>query len=161
MVAIRIEINDDASGGLRRLQQMGVNLRPVMVDIGAMLRAATDLRFVDSTDPNGGKWKPLSPVTALLRKKGRGGQPLIDRSRLRTSITYLASSRDVLVGTNVKYAGTHQFGAKKGQYGKTKRNSPIPWGDVPARPFLGVSRDDEREMSDIIADHVRQALNGK
>ncbi len=160
MTVIRITIDDDASGGLRRLQQLGVNLRPVMVDIGAMLRASTDLRFVDSQAPDGSKWKPLSPVTVALRGKGSGWQPLMKKGGLRTSMTYLATPREVLVGTNVIYAGTHQLGARRGQYGKTKRGSPIPWGNVPARPFLGVSRDDEREIHSIIADHVRQALGG-
>ena len=160
MVAIRIEITDDASGGLRRLEQMGVNLRPVLGAIGNAMRESSVLRFRDSTAPDGGRWKPLSPVTVALRRKG-SSSPLLDTGRLRNSLTFAVGSRHVDIGTNVIYAGTHQFGARKGAYGKTKRNSPIPWGNVPARPFLGVSRTDEREINGIVADFVRQALNGR
>jgi phage gpG-like protein len=60
----------------------------------------------------------------------------------------------VSIGTNVIYAPTHQFGARQGQYGRyaTRRRTsiPIPWGDVPARPFLGVSAEDERVILNLI-----------
>ena len=37
------------------------------------------------------------------------------------------------------YAAVHQYGAAKHSFtgGKT------PWGDIPARPFLGLSTDDQ------------------
>jgi len=32
--------------------------------------------------------------------------------------------------------------------------APIPWGNVPARPFLGLSSDDQRDVLEI----MREAL---
>jgi phage gpG-like protein len=32
------------------------------------------------------------------------------------------------------------------------------WGDIPARPFLGVSDDDKDEILNIIAAHLRDAV---
>ena len=57
------------------------------------------------------------------------------------------------------YAGTHQFGAKKGQYGSTSRGQPIPWGDIPAREFLGLSDDDESEIVDIVSGYLAGAVS--
>ena len=63
-----------------------------------------------------------------------------------------------MVGSPLIYAGVHQFGAKKGAFGTTSKGSPIPWGDIAARPFLGVSNDDEREIVDIILDHLTDSI---
>ena len=52
------------------------------------------------------------------------------------------------LGSPLKYASTFQFGAKKGQYGKR-----TPWGDIPAREFLGLSDDDQEATLDIIRAH--------
>jgi len=52
-----------------------------------------------------------------------------------------------------------QFGAKKGQFGKTRRGAPIPWGNIPARPFLGVSVSDRSDILAILAEHLRKAIN--
>lgn len=36
------------------------------------------------------------------------------------------------------------------------RGRPIPWGDIPARPFFGLSADDRNEISDIIRRHLER-----
>ena len=48
----------------------------------------------------------------------------------------------------------HQFGAEKGAFGATSRGTPIPWGDIPARPFLGLSADDRDGVRDRILDFI-------
>jgi phage virion morphogenesis protein len=137
---IRVEVNDHAvTSALRRLSNISKDMSPAMRAIGNALVANVSLGFVDGTDPWGRKWSPLSALTASRRKGGNGGQPLMDTGRLRGSITYKATKDGVVIGTNVKYATTHQFGAKQGQYGRTKRNGPIPWGNIPPRPFLPIS----------------------
>jgi len=55
--------------------------------------------------------------------------------------TELPMTSVATIGTRKKYAAAHQHDAKKGQYGKTRRGGPIPWGDAPALPFIGVSDD--------------------
>jgi phage virion morphogenesis protein len=150
---VTVEINDrQVNAAFRKLTQAGANLRPILTSIGEAMVESTKLRFTDSEAPDGGKWKPISPVTAILRKQNKGGQPLLDTNHLRGSLTYAVGVKDVVIGTNVKYAGTHQFGAKKGQYGRTRRGSPIPWGNVPARPFFGMSRGDKAEIMTILRD---------
>jgi phage gpG-like protein len=40
------------------------------------------------------------------------------------------------------------------QFGGTKNEFPFLWGDIPARPFLGISNDDEKAILSIIEDHI-------
>ena len=57
-------------------------------------------------------------------------------------------------GANLIHAAIHQFGAKKDQRA-SKKDRLIPWGDLPARPLLGV-RDPERKQShNAIPNHLR------
>ncbi|KJR41707.1 phage virion morphogenesis protein, partial [Candidatus Magnetoovum chiemensis] len=68
-----------------------------------------------------------------------------------------ANSDSVKIGSNVIYAATHQFGAKKGSFGKTKRNAPIPWGNIPARPLLpsdDLPKDDMNDLTDILTEYL-------
>ena len=134
---IRFDVRDTAvTAMLRRLQRAASDTQPAMAEVGTTLVDNIRMGFKGSMDPWRTPWLPLSPVTAALRKKGQGGQPLLDTGRLRSSVTYRAVNRGVEVGTDVIYARTHQFGVKQGAYGRTKRNGPIPWGNVPARPFM-------------------------
>lgn len=116
--------------------------------IGMTLAENARLRFVDGAGPDGSPWDPLSSTTIARRRQG-SSVPLRDTGRLMNSITHNVSNGSLSVGTNVVYGPTHQFGAKKGAYGKSRRG-PIPWGDIPARPFLGVSDDDLAEIRQIV-----------
>ena len=64
----------------------------------------------------------------------------------------------MVVGSPSIYAGTHQFGAEKGAFGATSRGDPIPWGNIPARPFLGLSGDDETEIGNLITDYLNEQI---
>jgi phage gpG-like protein len=55
------------------------------------------------------------------------------------------------VGSNMEYAAMQQFGGTKAEF-------PHLWGDIPARPFLGVSENDRAEILDIIQAHLRDAM---
>ncbi|OTG87693.1 phage virion morphogenesis protein [Acinetobacter sp. ANC 4558] len=80
-------------------------------------------------------WAGLSPVTEARRKSGK----ILNQSgQLRDSIQTEASDTEVSIGTSDPKAPTHQFGAKQGQYGKSSRGGPLPWGNIPARPFMPV-----------------------
>ncbi len=80
------------------------------------------------------------PVWEAL--KHRRGSPLIKSGVLKNSIYSRYDSEAAYVYTTKKYAPTHQFGARQGQYGRSRRNGPIPWGDVPARPFMMIQDED-------------------
>jgi len=126
---------------LNRLRARVDDMTPVMDMIGSALADNIRLTFHDGRDPWGRPWAPLSPATLAKRRKGNGSgedRPLRDTGRLMNSIIHHATRNSVTVGTNVEYAATHQYGARKGQYGRTKRGGPIPWGDVLARPPMPI-----------------------
>ena len=75
---------------------------------------------------------------------------------LLDSIANVSRGSDAIVGYNLIYATTHQFGAEKGAFGTTSRGGPIPWGDIPARPFLGISDDDRRDIEKLVEGDLRE-----
>lgn len=186
---VRYEIQDSAiTKLLTRLHAATSNLAPVMESIGDYLQNQIMLAFNDQKDPWGRAWHPLSKVTQERRRKGKGkgdNQILRDSGRLANSIVFKATSNMVEVGTNVIYAGTHQFGAKKGQYGtfvarirahlrkitkpgkkrKAKvnigdhiRRVIVPWGDIPARPFMPIGANLPKEWQSEIMNTISRRL---
>lgn len=97
------------------------------------------LTIVDDNFDNEGRpgWAGLSIVTLAKRKPGK---ILFQTGALRRSIVTSVSQSEVTIGTNDPKAPTHQFGAKQGEYGKSSRNGPLPWGNIPARPFLPMDK---------------------
>ncbi|MFW2176652.1 MULTISPECIES: phage virion morphogenesis protein [unclassified Moraxella] len=149
-------INLDASELDRVLQHASqhlTNTEPLMEDISRQLVTETNLNFDFGGRP---VWAGLSPVT-LARRRGGAGWILQDTGKLKKSITSSHTIDTATVGTNLKYAPTHQFGATQGQYGYTKRNSPIPWGDIPARPFIPMDKNGDISYDGFLA--VREVVN--
>jgi len=149
---------------LNRLQRKLGDMSPIMDEIGATVADNVRLGFNDGRDPWGHSWAPLSPVTIYRRRK-KSSRPLRDTGRLMNSITHKAGRDYAVVGTNVEYAGTHQFGVRKGQFGKTRRGAPIPWGRIPARPFLplrdgvaAIPREWSDEIIGILNRHIGESL---
>ena len=161
MTGARISIDvvgiDDVERRLGRLADAGRDLTPLMADIGEYLVRTTKDRFRDQEAPDGTPWAPLSESTRR-RKKINKDRILTREGYLGGTIAFRASPDEVLVGSNLIYAGTHQFGAEKGAFGSTSRGSPIPWGDIPARPFLGLSDADADEIREIVADYLLGAV---
>lgn len=129
-----------------------LDMEPIFDQIGDALVSSTQLRFRDGVSPEGKPWANLSPVTIKRRrKKGKGGvQILVDTGVLRGSIAKRVANNELLVGTDKRYGGTQQLGTRQGQYGRMARGNPIPWGDIPARPYLGLSKEDIEEIKEII-----------
>lgn len=155
---IRIHIDDrQIQQALRRLQEAAGDLTPALEDIGEYLARATRQRFADGEDPEGNRWAELSDAT--IARKGHA-KPLIGETGLLRKIRYQLEGTDtVVVGAGAEYGATHQFGARKGQFGKTRKGRPIPFGDIPARPFLGVSDEDRNAILDILAEHLEGAIS--
>lgn len=65
-----------------------------------------------------------------------------------STINHYAGDGFVEIGSPMKYAAVQQFGASKRQFGKA------PWGNIPARPFLGVSGEDRRTILDILQGYL-------
>lgn len=149
-----IEVQDaEVTAAFAKMVAAGSNPRPYLAAIGAALASSTQLRFRESRAPDGSTWRALSPVTIAHRRKG-SAKPLLDTGRLANSMHYSVDGNSVTIGTDVIYARLQQQGAKQGEFGRTKRNGPIPWGNVPGRPFLGLSSDDRAGVLDILAQHL-------
>ena len=130
---------------LDRLLAATTDLSPLMRDIGEHLLATTRERFDAQESPAGTPWAPLT-IASLEKKARETGKILTERGFLRGTLAYRAGPTSVEVGSPLIYAGTHQFGAKKGSFRDGPPYGPIPWGDIPARRFLGVSDDDAAEI---------------
>lgn len=148
MIEVKVD-NGEVIAALRRLAASAENPRPVLLAIGEELTRSTKLRFQTSTAPDGKKWAPNKSST-LARKKG--DKPLIGKTHLLSQqISHAADMQSLVVGSSMKYAAMQQFGGKKSQF-------PNLWGDIPARPFLGISDADEKMIVGEIGDYLRRAL---
>ncbi len=152
---ITIEIKDDAiAEALARVAAALTDMRPVMDDMGEYLVRSTKQRFPEGIAPDGTPWAPKSPATIEAYQR-RGDpvsfRPLIGPTRaLSTTISHEAGSDFVRWGSNRIQAAVMQFGAAKGAFGRMANGSPIPWGAIPARPFLGLSEQDRTAVLDIV-----------
>jgi phage gpG-like protein len=173
MARITIDIADtEAREAIGHMLGLLQNPTPALDDIGEYLIVATKGRFATGTAPSGEKWKPNTALT-LSRKKDT--RPLHGESgRLGQEILKFVDQAEVEIGSNLIYAGVQQFGAKMGEFGRysqlsrrdryeegdwrrkagTVKGFPIPWGDIPARPFIGLSADDAKNLLDIIQEHL-------
>lgn len=106
----------------------------------------------------GGSFRRGGGLSKRGAQRASAKRPLIGETRrLSSEIAYRLFPGGVEVGSSLQYAAVQQFGARRGQFGRTRRGAPIPWGDIPPRPFLGVSEADRRAILAIIADHIDPA----
>ena len=161
------ELLADLNGVERRM----VDNSPAMKSIGQLLRTSTIRNFEAGGRPTA--WAPLQPSTLKRRK----GNKILRRQGfaggLMGSISARPVKNSVLVGTNKKYAPVHQFGAKRGSFGvfvvqvrahqrggksvrAHQRRMKLPWGDIPARPFLLVQDRDWERIKRTLSQYVMQ-----
>lgn len=130
--------------------------KALMEACGEALVSGTVKRFADQKDPQGKPW-------ASTR---RGGKILNDSARLRNSIDYAVAGDTILVGSNVKYALIHQKGGVIKPKNKKILHFKTPDGKdvfvksvtIPARPYLGVSKEDWAEIEATIKDFIGGAF---
>ena len=160
MSSIRIELSGEEAL-LDRLENLSeVDAAAAMAEIGEALRTSTLERFDTGTDPEGRRWR------TSIRAGASGGKTLVKSGQLKSSIHAESSEKGVAVGTNKIYAATHQLG-DSGRAIKAKDGGLLRFkiGDrwiakkevrvsIPARPFLGVSEEDMREISRIMDEAV-------
>lgn len=166
---LEVVIDDTAvRDALARLAQRTRDLTPAMRAVAGVLHDAAERAFETERDPaTGTPWAELAAATQQrpVRSSGtkaqrrRGARPILhDSGQLVGSISSDYGVDFAVAGTDKKYGRTHQFGARRGAYGTTRRGIPIPWGDVPARPFLGVGPDDLADIVDLLNQHLAGAL---
>lgn len=150
-------IDDHARSSLERLSAALGNLTPLMSEIGEDLLISTRQRFVDEEAPSGANWAPLSQTTKK-HKKRNADKILTQDGYLSGSLVTQPGVDYVDVGSPMIYASTHQYGAEKGEFGETSNGRPIPFGDIPARPYLGLSDDDEATIRATLNAWLRRLL---
>lgn len=164
-----IEMEMDSQPVSTALAQLAASMQkpaPVLRLIGERLAESSKDRFQNSTGPDGSRWQPNAVATLLgyagkyagsFRKDGRitskggnriaGKKPLIGETRsLSGTITYRLVADGVEIGSPQAYAAIQQFGGKAGRGKKIT---------IPARPFLGVSADDENRVVETVESYLR------
>jgi phage virion morphogenesis protein len=170
--SIRIDVTGDdvLERELAALIRAGEDLAPFMDALGLELEVNTLDRFDREADPQGKAWTPSARASA------EGGKTLTDSARLKASIGYRASANELMVGTNVVYGATHQFGfsgAQKvaahkrrltsafGRRLKTPVEAIIPeftrQMEMPVRAFLGFGPEDANSADDVFRDFFGRA----
>lgn len=134
---------------LGRLAAIGERPRRLLAVLGERLVNSTKERFATNLAPDGASWAPLNPAYAEIRTP----KPILVQSgTLRDSIHAEVGTSFVRVGSSMIYAGVHQRGAVIRV--KSARSLDFVLGAppflvrvksvrIPARPYLGISAEDE------------------
>ncbi|HRP26519.1 phage virion morphogenesis protein [Thauera sp.] len=169
-ISIELDIRDVVARLSRLSDAVGPGgLEPAFRQIGEDLIESVKRRFETGTAPDGSRWEPNSMVTIMkflgdspgnFRKDGRinkrgasaaaSKRPLVRHGNLQTTIDYFVGDDELLVGSPLEFAAMQQFGGRKSAF-------PHLWGDIPARPFLGVDDDDVQRILDVIELHLSRA----
>ncbi len=168
MSSFTIAVEDEqVVAALQRLRARTDNLGPVLKAIGEDLVESTKQRFATGAGPDGTPWAANSAVTisrylgltkgntkkdGSLSKKGAARlgakKPLTgETSALGQQIHYQVSGNVLEVGSTMEYAAMQQFGGRKADF-------PNLWGDIPARPFLGLSAGDVADIEQTVSDYL-------
>lgn len=158
---ITTEINMTfAEALLRDLDAALTDLTPVMDRLGEQLTRSTKERFKEGTAPDGTKWAPKSATTLARYGAKADARPLFGPTGLLSQqIFHQADAQSVEWGSNLIYSAVMQFGAAKGAFGTMSNGASIPWGNIPARPFIGVSAEDEVQIIDILSEWLQTAAD--
>lgn len=157
MAGAMLDVTVDDSPVGKALEELARRLGDLTTpfnDIGEYLHQSTDDRFSKKVAPDGSPWAPLSAVT-LAKKKGPG--ILREKGTLQDTLRKQVTGTELAFGTDRPYGAVHQFGQKKGASGSAN-GRPIPWGDIPDRPYLGLSAEDETEVLFILHEYLREPI---
>ncbi|MCP4105483.1 MAG: hypothetical protein GY749_08095 [Desulfobacteraceae bacterium] len=172
---IEIVNTDEVQEMLNALSERMEDMSPVMADVSDIVYHSVTDNFLAGGRP---RWKGLRPGTIQSRERDGywPGSTLVCTGDLKNSVLPFFGRDYAGAGTAKKSAKTHQFGAKKGAYGKfdvtqqvkehirrsrsgkesrvrqhqRTRKISVPWGNVPKRPFFSFSDNDMERVEDVI-----------
>jgi phage virion morphogenesis protein len=121
----------------------------LLAEIGVEMETQTQERFDTKIDPVGNTWKDIADATKkYYARMGWSSKhsTLLLEGGLRDSITseVQGGNWSVLVGATKEYAAVHQFG--------------FPAKNIPARPYLGVSTGDAKEIEAAVRDFLARSF---
>lgn len=163
MSSVNVNVEGDVQRLMKRLGRIaGVDKAGINNTIAEGLRTSTIERFQAEKSPEEKKWKQS------IRAREDGGKTLTKSTALRSSIRSEASADGLAIGTNDIRAATHQFGDTR--IIKAKRKKALRFRingrwvskkevkvTIPARPFLGVSEEDEEEIKKLLGKALEEA----
>ena len=130
---------------LKELHKRLGSLEELMDAIGEKLLDSTHERMSREEDPEGNRWQELSPNYAAAKKALYGDKLMLQiTENLFSTLVWQSGSDFVQVGSPLIYSGTQQHG--------------LPDKNVEARPYLGLSLEDERTVYELIEDYILEAL---
>ena len=171
-ISIIVELDDEAArNNLREMVARMERPLPFYTAVGNTLVSSTGERFRAQVAPDGTPWTPLKQATIRARLK-RGGSAisiLRDQGHLIGSINAAPSDDDVRIGSASPYAAIHQLGgiiekqaSARYKVGRRFAKRHVSGGadvsiaahriTIPARPYLGISKQDEVEIFETAAD---------
>lgn len=155
-----IVIDDkDLGDALSRIVEAAGDPQSALQEIGRYGEKSTRDRFHEGVEPGGLPWLPS------IRVQKQGGKTLQESRRLLDSFTFNVGPDFVEWGTNVHYAGVHQFGATIRPVNAKELRFQIPgvgWirskeVTIPARPFIGIDEHDKEEIGGILVHWLEEA----
>lgn len=155
-MTVTVEINDaQITLAFQHLEAALTDMTQPMRDIGEVLVVSTKDRMRQGQSPNGSPFAPRSQVTLRAyeaRNQKYGPHPLWLTGTMREGIAYDAGRDYVQITSAAIQSAVMQFGAPKGAFGPR-----TPWGNIPVRPFLGVSEQDRGNIVEIVAEWLESA----
>lgn len=134
---------DKSGDNLQKFFTSKVDHEELLGNIGVLVVSQTRERLeTTKADPSGNKWVAWSEKYA---KKRHSGQSLLsNEGDLIQSIAFNVHGDELMVGSDLIYAGTHQ-------YGNPKKN-------IPQREYLGLSTENEAEIEDELKKYLEGIL---
>jgi phage virion morphogenesis protein len=126
-----------------RLGSAGVE--QIADEVSMMMEDQTKRRIkTEKTAPDGTPWAPWSDRYALTRNTGNSTQHslLINEENLLNSVQRYSTGDTASVASRTPYSAIHQFGGR----------------GIPARPYLGLSDANRREIEELVIDRVEALL---
>lgn len=170
---------EEARANLDALLDRMADPAPFYREVGNLLVGSVGENFRRQQTPQGVPWQPLRPATIRARqRRGRSALAILrETGVLAGSISFEVAPDGVRIGSPVRYAAIHQFGGtidraprtgriyrrqfSDGSFGrrfakkenKTTVATKVAIGAhrirIPARPFLGVSDQDETDIIEL------------
>lgn len=142
-MSVAIHLSEPLARRLEGLRErIGAGLPDLLHALGGVVASQVHGRIRETkAAPDGTRWPLWSPRYEATRHGGHG--LLMGEGDLDESIQHFLTGPDtVVIGSPLVYAATHQFGDE----GR----------GIPARPFLGYSARDERDLNEVIDEWLRE-----
>lgn len=171
-----VKTTNHISKKIKQILKNCKNLKKPLREIATDMKKETLKNFDNERSYLGEKWKKSA------RAKKDSGKTLQDTGRLYKSFTKYSDNNVARVGTNVIYARALNKGLEKGEtgtfnvvikshyrrVGKNKkkvkvkshtRTIKVPWGDIPAYNFLGITKKRKNKYRNILLQHIRRGID--